>query len=469
LHTSGAECGRMKTPRVMIAATRAKSGKTLISCAIISAFVKLGLRVQAFKVGPDFIDPSYHSIVSESPSRNLDSYMFSHDMLTWAFANQAAKADVSVVESVFGLYDSPDGLSERGSSAEVAKLLACPVILIVDAERTNRSLLATIQGFRTFDPNVKIKGIILNRIGTRRQEERIRAAVHAIVPDIEILGAVPRSAIIEEQFKYRHLGLIPTSERALELEQLKNTIAAVANHLDPIGIRDIAQTAEDLMLPEPQKETPTRRNVVVGVIRDKAFSFYYPENLEYLETSASQVHYIDSFSDSELPDIDLLYIGGGFPEVYAAELQKNEKLMESIRESWSTGMHIYAECGGLMYLANSIVDTDGIAHKSVGLIEGVVHVEKTPVGHGYVRLQTTLSNPLTIPGTELVGHEFHHSRLELEREPTFAFRVLRGHGIDGVHDGILRERLIAMYTHLHVHHNASLFDNLLASASHRNW
>jgi cobyrinic acid a,c-diamide synthase len=458
----------MKTPRVMIAATRAKSGKTLISCSIMSALAKLGLKVQPFKVGPDFIDPSYHSIVSELPSRNLDSYMFTRDKLMWAFASQATKADVSVIEGVFGLYDSPDGLSERGSSAEVAKLLRCPVILVVNAERANRSLLATIQGFREFDPEVQIKGIILNRVGTQRQEQKIRAAVHATETDIEILGAIPRSAVIEEQFKYRHLGLVPTSERARELEELRSTIATTANHLDIIGIRNVAQTTEDLVLPEPRRETQTRRNVAVGVIRDKAFSFYYPENLEYLEVNASRVHYIDSFADTELPDIDLLYVGGGFPEVYAAELQKNEKLMDSIRKSWSAGMHIYAECGGLMYLASSIVDTDGESHKSVGLIDGVVHVEKTPVGHGYVRLQATMPNPLTTLGTELVGHEFHHSRLEFGHRPAFAFQVLRGHGIDGVHDGILRERLIAMYTHLHVHHNPSLFGNLLASASHRN-
>ena len=451
----------------MIAATRAKSGKTLISCAIMFALMKLGLKVQAFKVGPDFIDPSYHSIVSESPARNLDSYMFPHDRLMWAFVDQATQADVSVIESVFGLYDSPDGLSERGSSAEIAKLLRCPVILIVNAERTNRSLLATIQGFRVFDPDVQIKAIILNRVGTQRQEEKIRAAIHAVAPEIEILGAIPRSGVIEEQFKYRHLGLVPTSERAREVDELRSTIATIAGHLDTISIRNLARTAEDLTVHGFQQEPATRRDVVVGVIRDKAFSFYYPENLEYLEANAKEVHYIDSFADTELPDLDLLYIGGGFPEVYAAELESNEKLMQSIRNSWSSGMHIYGECGGLMYLASAIVDTQGQSHKSVGLIEGIVHVEKMPVGHGYVRLQTVLQNPLAMPGTEVVGHEFHHSRLDLSHKPTFAFRVLRGHGIDGFNDGILKERLLAMYTHLHVLHNPAFFDNLLASASHR--
>jgi len=174
---------------------------------------------------------------------------------------------------------------------------------------------------------------------------------------------------------------------------------------------------------------------------------------------------VNSFVDSELPNLDLLYIGGGFPEIYAAELQQNEDLMKSIHNHWSSGMHIYAECGGLMYLTKAIVDAEGNAHKLVGLIDGVVHVERTPVGHGYVRLESTLPNPLASSGTQLVGHEFHHSRIELGFKPTFAFQVLRGHGIDGEHDGLLGERLLAMYTHLHVLHNPHLFDNLLASSS----
>ena len=455
----------MKIPRVMIAATRAKSGKTLVSCAVMSSLTKLGLKIQPFKVGPDFIDPSYHSILTDFQSRNLDSYMFDRDTLISTFVRHSTKADLSVIEGVFGLYDSVDGVSERGSTAEVAKMLACPVILVVDSERSNRSLLATVQGFRNFDKLVQIKGIILNNMGTRRQEEKIRTAIRTFMPEIEILGTIPRSTMIEEKFKYRHLGLIPTAERVKDMDELKSTIDGVANYLDMPKIREIAQEAEDITPPETRTPEHNKRDVIVGVIRDKAFSFYYPENLEYLEANAKRVHYVNSFVDSELPNVDLLYIGGGFPEIYAAELQQNEDLMKSIRNHWSSGMHIYAECGGLMYLTKAIVDAEGNAHKLVGLIDGVVHVERSPVGHGYVRLQSTLPNPLANSGTKLVGHEFHHSRIDLGFKPTFAFQVLRGQGIDGEHDGLLSERLLAMYTHLHVLHNPSLFDNLLASSS----
>jgi len=455
----------MKIPRVMIAATRAKSGKTLVSCAVMASLTKLGFKIQPFKVGPDFIDPSYHSIVTKSQSRNLDSYMFDRDTLISTFARHSTNADLSVIEGVFGLYDSPDGVSELGSTAEVAKMLACPVILVVDSERANRSLLATVQGFRNFDKLVQIKGIILNNIGTRKQQEKIRTAIRTLMPDIEIFGTIPRSAAIEEKFKYRHLGLIPTAERTQDMDELKYTIEVVANYLDINRIRQIAQAAEDIPTPETRTPEHSRRDVVVGVIRDKAFSFYYPENLEYLEAHAKHVHYVNSFVDSELPNLDLLYIGGGFPEIYAAELQENEDLMKSIRNHWSSGMHIYAECGGLMYLTKAIVDAEGNAHKLVGLIDGVVHVEQTPVGHGYVRLESTLPNPLASSGTKVVGHEFHHSRIDLGFRPTFAFRVLRGQGIDGEHDGLLKERILAMYTHIHVLHNPALFDNLLASSS----
>ena len=453
----------MKIPRILIAATRAKSGKTLISCAVMSVLVKRGLKIQPFKVGPDFIDPSYHSVITGSASRNLDSYMFNRDTLLWTFTHHSADCNMSIIEGVFGLYDSPDGLSEHGSTAEVAKILNCPVILILDAQRSNRSLLATVKGFRDFDPQTQIKGIILNNIGTRRQEEKIHTAIRTFTPNLKILGTIPRSTIIEEKFKYRHLGLVPTAERAQDVEAVQNIITNVAGHIDITSINEIAQAAEDIPPPATGMQPPPKSDANVGVIRDKAFSFYYPENLEYLEAGAKQVHYVNSFTDSELPNLDLLYIGGGFPEVYAAQLQRNENLTRSIRKNWSSGMHIYAECGGLMYLTKAILDFEGKHHKLVGLLDGVVRMENAPIGHGYVRLKTTQPNPIATYGTEILGHEFHHSRIDFGSKPTFAFQVLRGHGIDGEHDGILKERLLATYTHLHVLHNPNLFHNLIAS------
>lgn len=456
-----------KFPRLMIASTRGKSGKTVISLALMLGLKALGLRVQPFKVGPDFIDPSYHEFVTGMPPRNLDCVMFGRATVLRTFTEHAAKADISIIEGMFGLYDSLDGLTERGSSAEVAKIIGCPIVLIVDAGRTNRSLLALIRGFREFDPAVQIKGLILNNTGTERQVQKIRKAFSTVIPDVEILGSVPRSHFVEDSFSYRHLGLIHAAERKGDAEQVKAAASAVLENLNIDGLKEIAKTADDLTAAQPEEHTQSRLDVTVGVIRDKAFSFYYPENLEYLEARAKRVCYFDSSSDSDLPDLDLLYISGGFPEIYAAQLQQNSGLKSSIRARHSAGMQIYAECGGLMYLARSLLDTQGQSHEMIGLIDGIVRMEKKPVGHGYVNLQATVPNPLTHAKIEVTGHEFHYSRLILNENPTFAFRVLRGYGIDGYNEGIMKRGLLAAYTHLHVLHNPSLFESLLATAAHR--
>lgn len=455
-----------KFPRLMLASTKGKSGKTVISLAVMQGLNSLGLRVQPFKVGPDFIDPSYHALVTGMSSRNLDCVMFGRETVLRTFGEHAAKADVSIIEGMFGLYDSLDGITERGSSAEIAKIIACPVVLIVDAERANRSLLALIRGFRDFEPAVQIKGLILNNVGTDRQVQKIQKAVSAAHPDVEILGSVPRLQLIGETFGYRHLGLVHIAEREHDAESVKRIAKVVAENLNFDGLREIAGSANDLTPPEPKKILASQLDVNVGVIRDRVFSFYYPENLEYLEARAKRVQYLDSATDTVLPDLDLLYISGGFPEVYATQLEKNTGLRESIRARHSEGMQIYAECGGLMYLAKSLVDTQGRSHEMVGLIDGVVRMEKKPVGHGYVNLQSTIPNPLTQAKIEVTGHEFHHSRLILDEHPAFAFRVLRGYGIDGQNEGILKKDLLATYTHLHVLHNPRLFDSLLDTAAH---
>jgi len=452
-------------PRLMIASTKGKSGKTVISLALMVGLRALGFRVQSFKVGPDFIDPSYHALVTGIPPRNLDCVMFGRETVLRTFAEHAGRVDISVVEGMFGLYDSLDGLTERGSSAEIAKIIACPVVLIIDAERANRSLLALIRGFREFDPAIQIKGLILNNIGTERQGQKIRKAVSALMPDIEILGSVPRSHLVEESFRYRHLGLIHAAERVEDTDQVKKSASTVVENLNIDGLKEIAENTEDLTPPEPEEHTRSRLDVTVGVIRDKVFSFYYPENIEYLEARAKQVQYFDSSIHSDLPRLDLLYISGGFPEIYAAQLVENSRLKNSIRAQHAAGMQIYAECGGLMYLAKSLIDTQGKSHEMIGLIDGIVRMEKQPVGHGYVSLRTTVPNPLTHAKIEVTGHEFHHSRLILGENPTFAFRVLRGYGIDGYNEGILKKGLLATYTHLHVLHNPSLFDSLLTTAA----
>jgi cobyrinic acid a,c-diamide synthase len=287
------------------------------------------------------------------------------------------------------------------------------------------------------------------------------------MPDIKVLGCIPRTRLIEDAFSYRHLGLIHTAERERDEESIRKAASVVAQNLDIDGLKEVANAAAEITPPEVAADAGAvrgRLDVSVGIIRDKVFSFYYPENLEFLEARAKRVYYLDSSIDSDLPDIDLLYISGGFPEIYAAQLEENGTLKESIRAHHSAGMQIYAECGGLMYLTKSITDSQGRSHEMIGLIDGIVRMEKKPVGHGYVTLRTMVPNPLTQAQIEVTGHEFHHSRLILDENPKFAFHVARGYGIDGRNEGLLKKGLLAMYTHLHVLHNPSLFENLLTAA-----
>lgn len=453
----------MKAPRILLAGVKGKIGKTIITSAVIKGLRERGYKVQPFKVGPDFIDPSYHTFFSGRPSRNLDSMMFSYETILNSFTRSMKNADIGVVEGVLGLYDSPDGFGEKGSTAEVAKILGSPVILILDAERVNRSLAAVLHGFLAFDPAVDVKGVIVNRVAGERQSEKILRFLRSEFPRIIVAGIIPRDERVAEAMRYRHLGLVPVAEKEKELRKLENAAEAVKEHIDFDAIVEIAESTEELPEPpEPPPQPPL--NVGVGVIKDQAFSFYYPENIEFLTASSTQIHYIDALRDSQLPEIDLLYVGGGFPEIYAKMLEKNKTLRDDIRRKVGHGMKVYGECGGLIYLSDKVETFEGEEYEMVGLIDGWVKMVRKPVGHGYVRLKAIEDNLLTGAGVEVVGHEFHHSKLSLRENVKFAFKVLRGYGVDGSHDGILKENLLASYTHIHVLHNPSLFFNLLKNS-----
>ncbi|MCS7126032.1 MAG: hydrogenobyrinic acid a,c-diamide synthase (glutamine-hydrolyzing) [Aigarchaeota archaeon] len=450
----------MKAKRIIISSVSGKTGKTIITTAIVKKLVELGYRVQSFKIGPDFIDPSYHNLFSSRPSRNLDSIMMKKDVLLSSFTRAMRDADIGVIEGVFGLYDSIDGVSEEGSTAQVSKILKAPVILIINAERINRGVLALIKGFREFDEEVLLKGIIINNIGSENQKRKLLKTIYENFKDLEIVGAVFRSDLVEEKMIYRHLGLIPVVERSREISEIREAVNQVAEQIDIEKIISLASEVDEL--PEPTEDmTSYHFKTKVGILKDSIFSFYYPENLEYLQKFADRTYYINSMVDEALPDIDLLYIGGGFPEVYASLLEKNNPLKNEIRRKVEKGLKIYAECGGLMYLSNKIKTLNGEEYDMIGLIDGITEMSKRPVGHGYVYLKALRDNPLIGVNEYLVGHEFHYSRLILREKVDFAFKVERGYGIDGVHDGLLKENILTMYTHLHVLHNKNMFLKIL--------
>jgi len=436
----------VSVPRVLVGGVKGKVGKTVLSVGLILALRKKGFAVQPFKVGPDFIDPGYHSAAAGRPSRNLDGYLMSGETILSSFVRHCSGADLAVVEGVMGLFDGVDALSGVGSTAEMARVLGAPVLLVVDAERMTRTAAAVVSGIRSFDPAIRIAGVIVNNVGSARHKEKIQAAIERLA-GVPVVGSIPRASL---EMPYRHLGLVPTAER----KDLEGAFAAmrslVEENVDVDRVVEIARSAPGLPRPAPARRRARLPHAHLGVFRDEAFSFYYPENLEALQAMFGRVSLIDALRDPSLPEgLDGLYIGGGFPEVYAPQLEENRRLRREVREAAISGMPIYAECGGLIYLCSSLSTLDRGSFEMVGFFDGRVEMFQRPQALGYVRLLAERDNLLSEKGETVLGHEFHYTRIVLEEEPTFAFSVLRGRGIDGRHDGLMKGGVLASYAHVH--------------------
>jgi cobyrinic acid a,c-diamide synthase len=445
---------KMEIPRIVIAGTKSKVGKTMISIGLMRALAFKGYVVQPYKVGPDFIDPGFHHLAAGRYSRNLDSFMLSKEAILHTFVRNFRGADIAVIEGKTGLYDSSDAVGERGSVAEISKILKSPVILIVDAERINRSIAAIVLGYKLFDPEVDIRGVILNRVGNPRHATRVREAVEKLA-QVEVLGVIPRSEI---EMPYRHLGLVTAYERD-DLSRLFDKLSKfVEQHVDVDRIVEIAESAPPIEYDFANEvdEIPIRPNsrIKIGVFRDRVFSFYYQDNLDILSQYADIVT-VDSLSAKKLPEVDALYIGGGFPEVFAAELEKNRRLREEIHTFCDSGNPVYAECGGLMFLSRSIV-VDGEEYEMVGFLPLKTEMKKRFQAQGYSVYRATRDCHIAGKGDLVVGHEFHYSKPELLGRVEFAFRVERGRGIDGRGDGIIRESTLANYIHVHFMSNPKI-------------
>ncbi|MGD1099888.1 MAG: cobyrinate a,c-diamide synthase [Thermoplasmata archaeon] len=444
-HPPGSEENAVLTvPRLVVSSYKGKGGKTLATMAILSALSRQGLKVCAFKNGPDFIDPSYHRAVLGTPSRNLDYVLMGPTVLE-RFYRYSLGYDVAVVEGNHGLYDSMDGRTEVGSTAQMAKLLGAPVVVVLDGERLNRTVGALVRGLTQFDPAVRLRGAILTNV-VPRQFDRLTAIVEA--EGLPVLGILPRSEEVARGMEYRHLGLTPMEERRsgglvdLVREQLSPRVDAAQL------IRVAREGSESLPLrvPEtpPAKATGTAR---IGVVGGRPFTFYYPEMLERASQLGTVV-FIDPETDATLPPLDLLLIGGGFPELYAEALERNRSLRSSVRQFAEQGGRVYAECGGLMYLTDSIVTSDG-EFDMVGVIEGVTVHSKRPAAHGYATARVLRDIPIARAGTVLRGHEFHYSRVLLRRKYELALAYDQGQGLSDRQDGIQVNNVYAHYLHLH--------------------
>lgn len=436
-------------PHILISAAHKSSGKTTVSIGLAAALAGQGLSVQTFKKGPDYIDPMWLGRATGTPCRNLDYYTMSSQEILATFSGHAHGADFSLIEGNKGLYDGLD-LEGGNSNAALATLLGAPVILVIDARGMTRGIAPLILGYQAFDPAINIAGVILNKVGGPRHERKLRAIIEHYT-NLPVLGAVHRDEQLE--IAERHLGLTPSNETPEADVKISTIASLIAAQVDLEAIKNIAATAVDLTAPALPRPSPGKTDVTIGIARDSAFGFYYPGDLEALEDAGARLVSIDMIKDESLPEIDGLFIGGGFPETRMAELEANTAMREAVAGAIESGLPTYAECGGLMYLARSLT-WNGETRAMAGVIAGDVIMHKTPQGRGYVRLRETGNGPWSLvdaggrPG-EIPAHEFHYSSIEnLEGDPNFAYEVLRGHGFDGKHDGLVYRNLLASYAHL---------------------
>ncbi|MHC1631976.1 MAG: Ni-sirohydrochlorin a,c-diamide synthase [Methanotrichaceae archaeon] len=435
-------------PRILLAGDRSSSGKTTIVAGLLSSLRSQNIRVQSYKVASDYIDPSYHTWITRRWCRNLDSYLMPNRILREIYAHAIEGADIAVIEGVRGLYEGYKG--DRGSTAQVAKMLKSPVILVVDARSITRSAAALVKGYMDFDPQVKIKGVILNKIGSERHAKKATAAIqdHA---GVEVVGVIPRDK--DMHLSMRHLGLVPALEGERRhrgfLERLEKIRQVVEEGLKIDRIQEIAEEAEPLEVPEPDlyKRTDLGDGVRIGVALDEAFNFYYRDNIELIERAGAEVVPISPMHDASLPQVDGIYIGGGYPELYAEELSTNRSMISSIRQAHDKGIPIFAECGGLIYLSRE-VEYDEKSHTLVGLVPGRSRMGNKRIV-SYVKGRFTRDCPLGEKGTSFLGHEFHHSELLLEEPVKYAIKLDRGTGIEEGLDGIVDGNMLASYMHFH--------------------
>ena len=431
--------------RLFISAARKSSGKTSISIGLCAALHARGLNVQPYKKGPDYIDPHWLARAAGSRCYNLDFYTMERDEIVELFHRYSTAADISIIEGNKGLYDGLD-LDGSNSNAALAKLLDTPVVLVLDARGMTRGIAPLILGYQAFDEDINIKGVILNNLGGFRHEDKLRKVIEHYT-DVHVIGAVHYNP--ELDIEERHLGLVPSHEDSSCLSKIKALQEAVERQVDLDALLNIAQQHVPVKpAPVIQQVAARQADINIGIVENAAFGFYYPDDLEAFEQAGANLIRIDNLVDTALPPLDGLFIGGGFPETHMSELESNENFRRQLAQAIDHGLPVYAECGGLMYLARSI-EWRKEKHDMVGAIPADIVMEKKPQGRGYVQLRETEDGiwPST-HGQTIAAHEFHYSRfINLPKNARFAFQVLRGTGIDGRHDGYIRNNMLACYTH----------------------
>lgn len=431
----------------------------MVSIGLIAALANLGKSVAPFKKGPDYIDAGWLALAAGQPCHNLDPFLFSEATVCHSFLHHCREKDIAVVEGNRGLYDGLD-VSGTTSTASLAKLIAAPVILCLDCTKSTRTMAAVVMGCLHFDPVVHIAGVVLNRVAGSRHERILRSSIESHC-GVEVVGSIPK--LSSRDFPERHMGLTPTPEHGTAEDAIAAATRVAESHLDmdaisriaddaarrPVtcqpGSRDVLVCDAAAVAPEYEGLQPPR----IGVIKDSAFQFYYPENIDALAAAGGDIVEISPLTAEGLPDVDALYMGGGFPETHARALSENLKFRTAVKSAAFSGMPIYAECGGLIYLGEALVMDQ--TYPMTGVLPIVFGFSKRPQGHGYTIVSVDRENPYFTVGSELKGHEFHYSSV-LQWNGTDAdlvFAMQKGRGVIDGRDGVCIENVLATYTHLH--------------------
>jgi cobyrinic acid a,c-diamide synthase len=450
----------MIVPRLIIAGTHSGVGKTTATLAILAAMQQRGRQVQAFKAGPDFIDPGHHSVVTGRPSRNLDGWMLGETANRDIFMRAAAGADLSIVEGMMGLFDGSSPVNEIGSTAELAKQLDAPVLLVIDGSAMARSAAAMVSGYAKFDSAVRVAGVLFNRVSGEGHYRLLKEVVEQET-DVVAVGYLrpdPTMTIVE-----RHLGLSTAREQGTGgLYSRMATAAAETVDLD--RIEALAQLCNELSATTSQPVIRNqRRTVRIGVAEDQAFCFYYADNLDLLEAAGAELVKFSPMSDLVLPDVDMLYLGGGYPELHGKVLADNGSMRRAIRQFAERGGTIYAECGGMMYLTQAIRDFSGTSHEMVGLFPAEAVMQKSSMTLGYRTMSCSRHCILGDAGMTARGHEFHYSTLVPRGPLEYACALRDARGDSKGSDGLVMGNTLALYTHVHFASQPQLAGALVAS------
>lgn len=455
--------------KIVIAGTHSGVGKTTISLGLMKVLKKRNIRVQPFKVGPDYIDPMYHKYVTGEYSRNLDSYMLDDEQIKYVFKNSSKGKDISIIEGVMGLYDGIGTDIQKHSTLHTSKLLKAPVILVIDAKGMGSSSAAMVLGYKNLDKDVDIVGVIANNVRTQRHYSIIKESIEKYCA-IEVLGYLPPND--EIKLGSRHLGLIPTDE----IEDLDEKLELVAESLEKYvdidriielsEAENISSNFELSMFYEDPDVRALARGKSIAIAYDKAFNFYYPDNIDLFEKLGIEIKYFSPLNDERVPDADIIYIGGGFPEIFARELEANIGMRKSIKEASENNTAIYAECGGLMYLGEKLIDQNKNSFNMVGAIKGYSEMKKNLRRFGYCIGTAKVDNLITDKGQQICGHEFHSSDFITTEESAFTIEKLSdGKVLDQWSGGYYYKNTLASYLHIHFYNNLSIVCYLLSNSN----